>query len=120
MGLQQNWVRLCRLLDIGDGDARGFDPDLGGKDTLFVIRQGESFTAYYNSCPHKGYEGTGIAWRKHAYLNSARDRVFCSAHGAEFDIQTGECFKGPCKGKALSRANVRLADDGFLYWDSNH
>ena len=44
--------RLCRLSEIEDGRARGFDRGMGGKDRLFVVRRGETFYAYLNACPH--------------------------------------------------------------------
>ena len=38
---------------------------------------------------------------KDAYLNAARDRIVCAAHGAQFDIATGICTLGPCLGQRL-------------------
>ncbi len=57
-----------------------------------------------------------MAWRKHAYLNKNKNKIFCSAHGAQFDVESGKCIQGPCLGQSLQRPDVYLAEDGFLYW----
>jgi nitrite reductase/ring-hydroxylating ferredoxin subunit len=106
-------IRLCRLEDIPDGDSRGFDPLNLGRDTLFVVRRGESLHAWRDACPH--IDGAPMAWRKNAYLNADRDRIVCSAHGALFDVATGKCLLGPCLGRFLEPMTV-LMEGGVIYW----
>lgn len=106
-------VRLCHLDDLPDGDSRGFDPFRVGQDMLLVVRQGRELYAWLNSCPH--IVGTPMAWRKNAFLNSARDRIVCSAHGALFDIVSGRCDLGPCLGQSLTSLRVTLAGDAAIY-----
>ena len=106
-------VRLCHLDDLPDGDSRGFDPFRVGQDTLLVVRQGRRLHAWRNSRPH--IEGTPMAWRKDAFLNAARDRIVCAAHGALFDIVSGRCDLGPCLGQYLTPLQVTLADDNAIY-----
>ena len=89
-------MRLCDFDELPDGASRGFDPRRTGRDTMFVVRQGRSLHAWLNACPH---HGTTMPWRRHAYLNAAADRIVCSAHGALFEIDTGQCTLG-----ALPRA----------------
>jgi len=105
-------VRLCRLDELPDGGSRGFDPLQKGGDTLFVVRQGNHVHAWRNACPH--INGAPMAWRKDAYLNADRDRIVCSAHGAQFDIVTGVCVLGPCVGQALQPLPV-TSSGGVLY-----
>jgi nitrite reductase/ring-hydroxylating ferredoxin subunit len=106
-------VRLCHLEDLPDGNARGFDPLYVGQDTVLVIRRGRALYAWRNSCPH--IEGTPMAWRKDAFLNSARDRIVCAAHGALFDIVSGRCDLGPCLGQYLTPVRVTVAADDAIY-----
>jgi nitrite reductase/ring-hydroxylating ferredoxin subunit len=106
-------IRLCRLEEIPDGDSRGFDPLLEGRDTLFVVRRGSALHAWRDACPH--IDGAPLPWRKNAYLNAARDRIVCGAHGALFDIVTGLCTLGPCLGQSLEPMTVEL-DGGAIYW----
>jgi nitrite reductase/ring-hydroxylating ferredoxin subunit len=105
-------MRLCHLDDLPDGDSRGFDPGVSGLDTIIVVRQGRRVYAWLDVCPH---QGTPMAWRRHAYLNAARDRIVCNAHGALFDIQTGVCTLGPCLGQSLTPVALNLRHDGEVH-----
>jgi nitrite reductase/ring-hydroxylating ferredoxin subunit len=113
LSVARGGIRLCRLEDIPDGDSRGFDPELVGRDTLLVVRQGSVLYAWRDACPH--IDGVPMAWRKNAYLNASRDRIVCSAHGAQFDIATGVCTLGPCLGQSLQPVSVELDADGSIY-----
>jgi nitrite reductase/ring-hydroxylating ferredoxin subunit len=105
-------VFLCRLGELPDGDSRGFDPRRTGQDTVFVVRQGDLVQGWRDACPH--YGDTPLAWRKDAYLNAARDRIVCAAHGAQFDIATGICTLGPCLGQRLQRVELVVDDNNIL------
>jgi nitrite reductase/ring-hydroxylating ferredoxin subunit len=105
-------MRLCHLDDLPDGDSRGFDPGASGRDTIFVVRQGRALHAWCNACPH---HGTPMAWRRHAYLNAARDRIVCGAHGAQFEIASGRCTLGPCLGQTLTPVTLTVGDDGEVH-----
>ena len=107
-------VRLCHGSDLAEGSARGFDLHGSGRDTLFVVRR-NGLHAYRNACPH--WEGTSLPWRKDAYLNVDATRIVCSAHGAQFDIASGECLHGPCIGQSLARVALIESDDGALSVD---
>jgi nitrite reductase/ring-hydroxylating ferredoxin subunit len=109
-------IKLGTLEQIEDGGARGFDPFQQGRDALFVVRCAETVFAWRNACPHPGYEGASLPWRKHAYLSADKSRIVCSGHGAQFDIATGICLFGPCPGKALQTQRVQIEDQGLLYW----
>jgi len=100
---------LCNLDEIADGTARGFDPQGGGQDTLFAVRRGQRLYIYRDRCPH---ESTPMAWRKDEYLNHARDRVVCFAHGAQFEIETGRCLLGPCVGQSLQAVPHTIDEHG--------
>lgn len=102
---------LCHIDELPDGGARGFDPGRSGQDTLLLVRRGAQVFAYADACPH---HGTPMAWRKDAYLNAARDRIVCHAHGAQFDIATGTCLLGPCLGQRLRPVTVHIHSGGEL------
>jgi nitrite reductase/ring-hydroxylating ferredoxin subunit len=103
-------IRLCQVEEIPDGEARGFDPEGVGRDTLFVVRQGSRLYGWKDQCPHEGV--TPLPWRRHAYLNAKKTRLVCFAHGAQFDIASGVCVLGPCIGEALSPVDVMLSEGG--------
>ena len=101
---------LCRLVDLPDGEARGFDPGGCGQSTVLAVRQGDQIRVYADRCPHLG---TPMAWRRNAYLDAAGERLVCAAHGAQFEIGTGLCVLGPCLGDHLQALEWRV-DDGNL------
>ncbi len=105
---------LCRLDELPDGEARGFDPLRTGQDVLFVVRQGHALYGWRNACPH--IDGAPLPWRRHAYLNADRDRIVCSAHGALFEITSGVCVLGPCLGQSLAAVALKV-DGDTVCWD---
>ena len=92
----------CREFSIGEGDW----PFKG-----FVVRQGDAVYAYQNFCRHVGHP---LNWKPNDFLTKDRDAIICASHGAVYDIASGLCFGGPCKGKALHRADVEVRD-GVIY-----
>lgn len=102
---------LCRLEEIADGAARGFDPQGSGQDTLFAVRRGQRLYLYRDSCPHAS---SPMAWRKDEYLNRRRDRILCFAHGAQFEVETGRCLLGPCLGQSLEAVAHVIDKQGYV------
>lgn len=105
-------IRLANVDDLTDPGALGFDPDAAGHDTLFIVRRGAQLYAYRDACPHFG--DTPMAWRKNAYLNGDGTRIVCHAHGAQFDIASGECLLGPCLGQRLEPVEIEVTSDGDI------
>lgn len=102
-------VRLCASPELAEGRSRGFDPHGEGRDTVFVVRHSGRLHGWRNDCPH--IDGAPMAWRKDAYLNSQGTHIVCSAHGAQFDIETGLCTLGPCVGESLTPVAVQETQD---------
>ena len=109
MSPQADLVTLCGFDELPEGNARGFDPLQRGRDALFIVKRGATLKAYRNRCPH---QGSSLPWKKNAYLNVDGSRIVCSAHGALFDIDTGQCLQGPALGQALESMDVHLTTDG--------
>ena len=103
---------MCRLSDLEDGKAYGFDPFKRGRDTVFVVRRSNNVYAYVDICPH--YGSTPLPWKKNAYLTGDAQHIFCSAHGAIFDIETGVCVLGPCLGQSLSPVEIAISYEGDI------
>ncbi|MYM34455.1 Rieske 2Fe-2S domain-containing protein [Duganella sp. FT94W] len=110
-------LRLCRLDELADGEARGFDPLGHGQDSVLLVRQGARLHAYRDLCPH--YGDTPMAWRRHAYLNAERSHIVCAAHGAWFEIDGGACIRGPCLGQSLTPVGVSVDTEGDVWLDSD-
>ena len=106
-------MRLCRLDEVLDGQARGFSvPGLQRK--VILVRRGVSVFAYRDSCPH--YEGgTPMAWKADRYLNGEGTHLACHSHGALFEIDTGQCVLGPCLGQKLTAVDIAVSDEGEVF-----
>lgn len=101
--------READLDAIGEGRARGFDPDDTGQDSVFVVRYRGTLRAWRNACPH--VDGAPMAWRKDAYMNAAGTHIVCAAHGALFDPDSGDCVQGPCLGRRLTPVELRTTSN---------
>ncbi|WP_137165404.1 Rieske (2Fe-2S) protein [Salinimonas lutimaris] len=106
-------VLLGSLSDIPPGQAKGFDPNQTGKDTFFVVRQGNQLFAYTDICPH--YGNTTLPWKRHHYLDSASDHIVCAAHGALFEIDSGTCVQGPCLGQKLLKIPIEVSSHSEMW-----
>ncbi|BEP64558.1 Rieske (2Fe-2S) protein (plasmid) [Variovorax sp. V213] len=103
---------LCRLDELPDGAARGFDAAGMLPGAMFLVRHGGRVRGWLDACPH--VDGAPLAWRKDAYLSADRSSIVCYGHGAVFDIDTGVCIKGPCVGQALRPVTLEC-DEGALW-----
>ncbi|MCF4998170.1 Rieske 2Fe-2S domain-containing protein [Pseudomonas syringae] len=89
---------LCRLEELVEGQARGFDPQQRGKDSVFALMHQGQVRVYRNSCPHLDVR---LEYRKDRFLSADGQLIVCYAHGAQFLPATGECVYGPCLGQRL-------------------
>jgi len=105
-------VLLCHLDELPNPGSRGFGPIEEGGIALFIVRRGNTVHAYRDTCPH---QGARMAWRRNAYLNRAGDRIVCHAHGAQFDLESGECLLGPCLGKFLTAMAITVSASGEIH-----
>ena len=104
---------LCRVDEIVDGTARGFAFAGAPRDTMFVVRSGDSVRAWLNACPH--VDGAPLAWRKDAYLSADGQAIVCYGHGAVFDLETGVCTQGACLGQRLTPVSIERDATGMLW-----
>ena len=98
--------------EIGPSNAKEFR--IGDGDwplRVFVVRDGDTYFAYRNVCPHAGM---ALDWKPDHFLTKDGAAIICASHGALFDKTTGECIAGPCAGRALTAYPVIVADDGRI------
>lgn len=98
---------LCDLSDLDATGAKGPIHVLrdGRKESVFVVRQDQLIRAWVNSCPHAF---APLEMEPDRFLDLTGTYVLCSMHGAHFDISTGTCAMGPCKGRRLTAFPVRI------------
>lgn len=106
---------LCRLEDL---DATGAKEIVLNKDgarvPVFVLKYSEHILGYVNSCPHVRLP---LNWTEDVFLDISGTYLFCANHGATFDVMTGLCQRGPCKGKSLTPFPVRVEGDDIVTVD---
>lgn len=103
---------ICAASEIEKGDARAFSlsriTDAGEARplALVVVRtHRDEFFGYVNVCPHKG---SWLNFGDGSFFS--RDRAFlqCGRHGALFEIDTGLCIAGECKGDSLEPVAIAV------------
>lgn len=106
---------ICSMSDIPSQKARGFH--LAVKDEngvvkpwpIIVVRWGKQVFGYVNKCPH---DGVNLDWERNQFLEPNYGlRLMCGKHGALFELGTGACIEGPCKGRSLIPVNLVVLDN---------
>ena len=103
---------LCRVEEIPDGQARGFDPPAGvWRPGLLVLRRGDTVRGYVNACPH---QGVPLNWLPDRFMTPDGRHLQCTVHGARFRPEDGVCVAGPCLGDALEPVALAVDADGLI------
>ncbi len=110
-------VALCRGDALQErGDAFVFDVlHRGERATAFVLRFEGRPVAYLNRCVHIEAE---MDWLPGRFLDSEREFVICSLHGASYDPRDGRCAGGPCGRGSLTRLEVAEVDHEVRWYPS--
>ncbi len=104
---------ICRTSDIGDSQAAGFvlalAEETGSKPwPILITRKGSKFYGFENVCPHQGMRLDASPGQ---FLDDEGNFLTCGRHRAQFDLDTGHCFIGPCQGQRLTPIHL-VVDDG--------
>jgi nitrite reductase/ring-hydroxylating ferredoxin subunit len=99
---------LCRVDELEDPGSKGFT--VNNLD-LFVVKHDARIYVYKNLCPHLG---VNLEWQEDQFLDSDKNLIQCSTHGALFLIDNGNCVAGPCAGDKL-KALPFYIKDGEIY-----
>jgi len=78
----------------------------------FVLRFDGQIVAYLNRCLHVPTE---MDWQYGEFLDSGKEFIMCSIHGAVYEPLTGRCAGGPC-GRGKLTAIEAFERDGQVYW----
>jgi nitrite reductase/ring-hydroxylating ferredoxin subunit len=105
---------ICSINDIPSRRARGFQLMIVDEDgakrpwPIIVVRWGKQVFGYLNRCPH---DQVNLDWEHNQFLDPLGLRIMCGKHGSLFEIGTGACVEGPCKGDSLTPVALALLDD---------
>lgn len=83
------------------------DADDRGSSVVLLRRDGQVY-AWRNLCPHAG---RFLNWAPGRFLFD-QGRLVCAAHGATFEIDSGLCVDGPCRGSSLVPVALTVLDGG--------
>jgi nitrite reductase/ring-hydroxylating ferredoxin subunit len=104
---------VCALSDIPSQRAKGFHLGIinenGEPDSypIVIVRWGRQVFGYRNKCPH---HGAHLDWERDSFLDESGQRLMCGKHGSLFEIGTGRCSSGPCKGEHLEKVRLEVID----------
>jgi nitrite reductase/ring-hydroxylating ferredoxin subunit len=105
---------ICATYAVDDGQAAGFmlmrkQLDGGAKPwPILITRKGHNFFGFENACPHQGLRLDTVPGE---FMDEEGNFITCGNHQAQFDLDTGHCFIGPCQGQALTPIRL-IIDDG--------
>lgn len=104
---------ICKLSDLKDRDARGFNMlrGDGSEIPLIVVRKGVDIFVYRNRCPHTSIP---LEWQPDQFFDLSESFLQCATHGALFRPEDGYCVLGPCAGDSLEPIPTRIVDDEIL------
>lgn len=107
-------IAICRSEELVErGQACLFDVlQYGAIVRAFVMRHDGRVVAYLNRCVHVPAE---MDWLPGEFLDSERQFIICSIHGATYRPSDGHCVGGPCGRGRLTALRV-LEHDGRVYW----
>ncbi len=105
-------IELTDINDIEEDTSKGFEIN---NQYLFVVRKDGGCYVYWNRCPHLG---TPLEWEEDRFLDADGALIQCSTHGALFQIDTGLCLAGPCKGKSLQAIDFTMEGNKIMVEES--
>jgi nitrite reductase/ring-hydroxylating ferredoxin subunit len=78
----------------------------------FALRFDGAVRAYLNRCVHVPTE---MDWQPGEFLDSGKQYILCSLHGAAYEPAGGRCIGGPC-GRGRLTAIRTEERGGMVYW----
>jgi nitrite reductase/ring-hydroxylating ferredoxin subunit len=105
---------ICAMNEIPSQRAKGFHLMIVAEDgsqkpfPIIVVRWGRQVFGYVNKCPH---DGVNLDWERNQFLDPNGIRLMCGKHGSLFELGTGNCVDGPCKGRSLTPVALTVLDD---------
>lgn len=112
----QDVYAVCRADFVASQRCKSFALLRVGEDgspvpwQIIIVRWGQGVYGYVNRCPH---QKNPLNFEREQFFDADRRLLMCGKHSALFDVTTGICVDGPCRGEALERVGV-LEVDGDL------
>lgn len=108
---------LCKTADLNATQAKSLTAEIEGEtQDIFVVRNTLGIFAYIDVCPHAG---SPLEWRQDHFLDDEFNHIICATHGAQFRIENGYCFAGPCKQLSLTALPLEIIENNIYLRDSD-
>ena len=108
---------LCKTADLDATQAKSLIAEIEGEaQDIFVVRNALGIFAYIDVCPHAG---SPLEWRQDHFLDDEFHHIICATHGAQFRIENGYCFAGPCKQLSLTALPLEIIENNIYLHDSD-
>lgn len=105
-------IFLCRVEQLEDpGTWNTVLTEDGEELDIVVVQTNGARHAYINSCPHQFIP---LETFPNHFLTEDKQFLVCSGHGARFELATGACYSGPCRGRGLDPLKIEERD-GAIY-----
>ena len=111
---QRTALHLCPSAELVEkGDAHVFDVlHFREPARAFVLRFDGQVVGYLNRCLHVPTE---MDWQYGEFLDSGKEFILCSIHGAAYEPRHGKCIGGPCGRGGLTPIAAEERD-GEVWW----
>lgn len=102
---------LIRRSDLQDDGIVAVDVVIDGEiESVLLYRNKENVSAWLNVCPHAGRR---LDYAPGQFLRD-QGRLVCAAHGASFQLDSGKCVAGPCRGASLREVAMTMNEAGEI------
>jgi nitrite reductase/ring-hydroxylating ferredoxin subunit len=102
------------LAEISDNGKEIVQKTADGPRYLMLFRHSDHVHGYHNVCPH---QGRNLNFAPDRFLFDPDGKLVCPHHGALFDVASGECLQGPCRGASLRAIDVFVDGDNVCLAD---
>ncbi len=82
----------------------------------FILRKDQAVVAYLNRCAHLPME---MDWNPSEFFDEDFNHIICATHYAVYEIETGNCLRGPCpKGAKLIPLAIKVVEEEIIFLGS--
>ena len=111
-------ILVCSLEELMQYESYGWQGEFNHETIqCFLIYHKGNVHSYINRCPHTG---VNLEWIPNQFLDSRKEYIQCTTHGALFKIENGHCLFGPCVGDRLKMVENEVVDEEiYLIFQGN-
>jgi len=98
-------IKLCDITAFDNHKCFKVEHPVKPDKSIVIIKGDNTFYAYENVCPHFSIQ---LDYKPGVFNTYKNTLIMCAHHSAMFDIVTGECVEGPCRGHSLIPVQIDI------------